>query len=84
VVQGYLSQGFAIEPLDTIVATHHELFGQSAVRRVQRPMRQTVAVDSLADLQDGDYVVHASYGIGRFSGMEVLEEKGCRAEYLAI
>jgi len=84
VVQGYLSQGFAIEPLDTIVATHHELFGQSAVRRVQRPMRQTVAVDSLADLQDGDYVVHASYGIGRFSGMEVLEEKGGRAEYLAI
>ncbi len=84
VVQGYVSQGFAVESLATIVVTHHELFGQYALRRVQRPMRQTVSVDSLADLQPGELVVHVSYGIGRFLGMETLEEKGGRAEYLTI
>ena len=84
VVQGYVSQGFAVESLNAVVVTHHELFGQYALRRVQRPMRQMVAVDSLADLEPGDCVVHASYGIGRFLGIETLEEKGGRAEYLAI
>ena len=84
VVQGYVSQGFAIESLNAILVTHHELFGQYTLRRVQRTMRQVISVDSLADLQPGDYVVHASYGIGKFLGIETLEEKGGRAEYLAV
>ena len=47
-------------------------------------MRATAPVDTLADLQSGDYVVHASYGIGKFLGTETIEEKGGKAEYLTI
>ncbi len=81
---GYVHQGFVIESLKTIIVSHHELFGQYAVRRRQRPVRATAPVDTLADLQPGDYVVHASYGIGKFLGTETLDEKGGKGEYLTI
>jgi transcription-repair coupling factor (superfamily II helicase) len=81
---GYIHQGFVVESLNTIVVSHHELFGQYALRRRQRPVRATAPVDTLADLQSGDYVVHASYGIGKFQGAETIEEKEGRAEYLTI
>ncbi len=81
---GYIHQGFVVASLKMIIVSHHELFGQYAVRRRQRPVRATAPVDTLADLQPGDYVVHASYGIGKFLGVEAIDEKGGRAEYLTI
>ncbi len=41
-------------------------------------------VDTLTDLNTGDIVVHASYGIGKFSGIKTIEEKGGISEYLTI
>ncbi len=81
---GYISQGFVVESLKTIVISHHELFGQFAVRRRGRALPATSPVDTLSDLQEGDYVVHASYGIGKFLGTETIREKGGAGEYLSI
>ena len=81
---GYVHQGFVVESLHTIVVSHHELFGQYALRRRQRPVRATAPVDTLADLQPGDFVVHASHGIGKYLGTETVEEKAGKAEYLTI
>ncbi|UCG56294.1 MAG: transcription-repair coupling factor [Phycisphaerales bacterium] len=81
---GFIHQGFVVNSLNTIVISHHELFGQYALRRRQRPIRATAPVDTLSDLQTGDYVVHASYGIGKFLGMKAIQEKGGTSEYLTI
>ncbi len=81
---GFIHQGFVINSLNTIVISHHELFGQYALRRRRRPARATSPVDTLSDLQEGDYVVHASYGIGKFSGVKTIREKGGVNEYLTI
>ncbi len=81
---GFIHQGFVINSLNTIVISHHELFGQYALRRRRRPARATSPVDTLSDLQEGDYVVHASYGIGKFSGIQTIQEKGGTNEYLTI
>ena len=83
-LQGFIHQGFVIDSLDTIVISHHELFGQYALRRRQRPIRAGAPVDTLSDLQAGDYVVHTSYGIGKFLGVEAIREKGGMSEYLTI
>ncbi len=83
-ILGFIHQGFIVESLNTIVISHHELFGQYALRRRRRPARATASVDTLSDLQEGDYVVHASYGIGKFSGVQTLQEKGGTNEYLTI
>jgi len=81
---GFIHQGFVINSLNTIVISHHELFGQYVLRRRRRPVRATSPVDTLSDLQAGDYVVHASYGIGKFLGVKTIQEKGGTAEYLTI
>ena len=81
---GFINQGFVIDSLNTIVISHHELFGQYALRRRVRPLHATSPVDTLSDLQEGDYVVHASYGIGKFLGVETIQEKGGAGEYLTI
>ena len=83
-LRGFIHQGFIINSLDTIVISHHELFGQYALRRRQRPVRAGSPVESIADLQAGDYVVHISHGIGKFLGIKTIREKGGTGEYLTI
>jgi transcription-repair coupling factor (superfamily II helicase) len=83
-LKGFVHQGFAIPSLNTTILSHHELFGQFALRRRQRPMRASAPIDTLEDLQQGDYVVHNSYGIGRFLGIETIREKDSQGEYLTI
>ncbi len=81
---GFIHQGFVISSLNTIVISHHELFGQYALRRRLRPVRATAPIDTLSDLQEGDYVVHASYGIGKFLGIKILQDNKGKSEYLTI
>ncbi|MBW8042227.1 MAG: transcription-repair coupling factor [Planctomycetes bacterium] len=81
---GFIHQGFVINSLNTIVISHHELFGQYVLRRRRRPARAISPVDTLSDLQPGDYVVHASYGIGKFIDVQTIQEKGGKSEYLTI
>ncbi|MBN2138856.1 MAG: transcription-repair coupling factor [Sedimentisphaerales bacterium] len=81
---GYVNQGFVVTFLKTIVISHHELFGQFSLRRRRRSVRASSPVDTLSDLHEGDYVVHASYGIGKFLGVETIEAEGVAGEYLSI
>ncbi|MHC4397304.1 MAG: transcription-repair coupling factor, partial [Planctomycetota bacterium] len=81
---GFIHQGFVINSRHTIVISHHELFGQYVLRRRRRPARAMSPVDTLSDLQAGDYVVHASYGIGKFIEVQTIQEKGGKNEYLTI
>ncbi|MBN1391261.1 MAG: transcription-repair coupling factor [Sedimentisphaerales bacterium] len=83
-MQGFVHQGFVINSLNAIIISHHELFGQYALRRRPRPVQAGAPIDTLADLQQGDYVVHASYGIGKFLGIKTIQEKGGTSEYLTI
>jgi len=83
-LSGFIHQGFVIDSLKQIVISHHELFGQYTLWRRRRPARATAPVDTLSDLQEGDYVVHASYGIGKFCGVQTIQEKGQTSEYLTI
>ncbi|MBN1795840.1 MAG: transcription-repair coupling factor [Sedimentisphaerales bacterium] len=86
-VKGFINQGFVIESRynrDTIVISHHELFGQFAIRRRYRPIRPSAPVDTLEDLQAGDYVVHASYGVGKFLGVTTIEDKTGAGEFLTL
>ena len=89
ILLGFIHQGFVINSLNTIVISHHELFGQFTMRQRRRPARATMPVDSLSDLHKGDYVVHASYGIGKYLGIEAITEKNDSgeegtSEYLTI
>ncbi len=81
---GFIHRGFIIEDIKTIIVTHHELFGQSIVRRIIRPVGAAVSVDSFAELNKGDYVIHINYGIGKFKGIETIEKQGRKCEFLTL
>jgi transcription-repair coupling factor (superfamily II helicase) len=83
-VVGFIKQGFIVNSLNTVVISHHEIFGQYAVRRRIRTIRSTSSVGSLVDLNKGDYVVHLSYGIGKFIGVKTMEKNKSTSEYLTI
>ena len=59
-----------------------------ANRRRQRILRQSGGAGqrlmSYADLSEGDYVVHASYGIGLFEGIQSVTVDGITRDYITI
>ena len=83
-VLGSIRQGFCIRSLKVIAASHAEVFGYSPVRRRMRAIRTASPVDSLLDLTKGDIVVHVSYGIGKYVGVETIQTHDQMQEYLTI
>ncbi len=83
-VIGFIGQGFIILSLNSIVISHHELFGQYAVRRRIRTIKSATPVGSLLDLQKGDYVVHISYGIGKYVGIKIMGTNESAGEYMTL
>jgi transcription-repair coupling factor (superfamily II helicase) len=82
---GTLSGGFVLEgerPLR--VLTDHEIFRRARRVRRGRRFRGGGAIETLTQLQAGDYVVHLDHGIGRFRGLERVTVGGTTLESLAI
>jgi transcription-repair coupling factor (superfamily II helicase) len=83
---GTVEEGFllpdSVPPLN--VLTDHEIFRRSRRVRSGRRFRGAVALESLAQLTPGDYVVHMDHGIGRFRGLERIQVEGEDLEGLAI
>ena len=72
---GTLARGFELIDCGTRlrVLTDHEIFRRSRRLRRGRRFRGAVALESLAQLSPGDFVVHMDHGIGKFHGMETTQ-----------
>jgi len=83
---GALAGGFILKssasPLR--ILTDHEIFRRSRRIRRSRQFRGAAALESLAQLTPGDYVVHMDHGVGVFRGLERLEVAGEEIEALVI
>ena len=83
---GSLAGGFVLEcsdpPLQLLV--DHEIFRRSRRVRRTRRFRGAVALESLAQLTPGDYVVHMDHGVGRFQGLQRVTVGGEEIESLTI
>ena len=53
-------------------------------RRVARVTRQSSAVERLAQIQEGDFLVHAEHGIARFGGLTRISVVGGEQEFLLL
>jgi transcription-repair coupling factor (superfamily II helicase) len=83
---GTLATGFELRSSDPPlrVLNDHEIFRRSRRLRRSRHFRGAVALESLAQLTPGDYVVHMDHGVGRFVGLEHIAVAGEELEALAI
>ncbi|GAK31758.1 transcription-repair coupling factor [Weissella oryzae SG25] len=80
-----LSAGFELPAQKLVLLTERELF-QQVQRKV--PRRQTLSnaerLKSYNELKPGDYVVHVNHGIGIYEGMETIENRGIKQDYITI
>ncbi|MBM4182685.1 MAG: transcription-repair coupling factor [Gemmatimonadetes bacterium] len=83
---GTLATGFELRSSDPPlrVLNDHEIFRRSRRLRRSRHFRGAVALESLAQLTPGDYVVHMDHGVGRFVGLQHIAVAGEELESLAI
>ena len=84
VVDGVLRSGFKLPEARLMVVTDGEMFGFSKLRRPRRSFRKGLAISSLLELREGDYVVHINHGIGRYRGLTKLSGPGGERDYLLL
>ena len=84
-VQGALPEGWRVATPQGVVsfATDRELFGFVKQRRRLRP-RASQRARFLAELQPGDFVVHADHGIARFAGIVRRDIDEEQRDYLEL
>lgn len=78
-----ISGGFRLTDTKVLVLTGAELFHRSPVRR-GRSRSRGKPINSLTQLEPGDLVVHLSYGIGLYRGLQHIEKNGQHLEHLTI
>ena len=81
---GSLSEGFELPLEGLVILTEQDIFGERLQRRVIRSVRRGQAIDRLAQIQEGDYLVHAEHGIGTYGGLVQLVAAGIRQEFLLL
>ncbi len=81
---GHVQGGFYWPDERLVVVGHHEIFHRySKIRRLKR-IRMGRPIESLLDLNNGDYVVHVAHGIAKFDGLRELKRDGRSEEYLTL
>ncbi len=89
IVSGYINSGFElIIPRVAVLSLYPDeakaAYRQKRNKRYGKKQGAGEKFMSYADLTEGDYVVHAAHGIGRFEGMQTLVVDGVVRDYITI
>ncbi|MEM7153103.1 MAG: transcription-repair coupling factor [Myxococcota bacterium] len=82
VVAGGLSEGFSSPSDRLLVLSEADLFG--TITRKARKRRRKAGVGNLAQLSEGDFVVHVSHGVGRYEGLVKLSLGGVPGDFVLV
>jgi transcription-repair coupling factor (superfamily II helicase) len=83
-VLGRISSGFTLPDIKLMCIWEGEIFGRKKRRPSSMKKVQSEAIESFVDLNEGDYVVHINYGIGRFKGIERVKAAGTERDYIQL
>lgn len=85
IVNEDLIEGFALDDEKIVVLTARELFLQKITTgRYFTKFKSSQAISGYEDLKVGDYLVHETYGIGRYKGLETIKTGKISRDYLHI
>lgn len=82
-MSGSLSSGFEY-PENKVVLITQGMSMETVRRKERRHKNKAEEIRSLADIAEGDLIVHSTNGIGRFIGIRKLEFDGIEKDYIAI
>ncbi len=77
-----LSQGFQTEQYCVITET--ELYGKKSETNYKTKFKYGTRINDITKLNIGDYVVHGTHGIGRYTGLKTIIKNGLKKDYLTI
>ena len=94
-VAALLPAGVIFPELKQVFLNEKELFAANLQRKVRSgsgavtavPPRRKLKLDTsgvIADLNEGDYAVHLTYGIGIFRGIRILQSHGVKREVMVL
>ena len=83
VASGSLRAGFELSAARIAVLTEQDIFGRHKAK-LRRTASAGERIRHFREIAPGDYVVHASHGIGKYLGVETLEVAGVHRDYLRI
>lgn len=81
---GVLTAGMEFADRKLCYIWEGDIFGAGRKGRKRRKKSQGSVIKSFSDVQEGDYVVHESHGIGKFLGIEQLVVQGVKKDYLKV
>ena len=84
---GGSGSGFSLAALHLLVIDEEEIFGSRGGTRQPRKARASSAgqlIREVAELHEGDYVVHTDHGIGRFVRMMRMAAGGIEQDFLLL
>ncbi len=86
-VLGGSGEGYHIEALKLVVIDEDEIFGHKthkpeSLRKKKRSAGQFIR--DMAELNEGDYIVHVDHGIGRYVGLQRMAAGGVEQDFLLI
>ena len=80
---GSFGGGFEYPENRTVLITQSRAM-DTAQKKRRKKRNKAEEIRSLADITEGDLVVHSMYGIGRFIGIRKLELSGITKDYITI
>ncbi len=86
-VLGSLDLSFDVPELGLLGLSAARLYNRSFSIKTRwdiESTRQQQKIDSIADLEWGDFLVHQDYGVGRFRGLEILDSGFAQQECIRI
>jgi len=84
ILPGHLPRGFIWPDELLVLVTEAELYGEKTRRRRLHHPAAGRLLDSLSDLQKGDFVVHVDHGIAIYQGLVHLTVDGLANDFLLL
>ena len=82
---GKLSSGFVLKEQKIALVVENEIFGLKKIRRQKSPKTKSAAeLFTPEELKNGDFVVHAEHGIGRYEGLCNLTINNITQDFILI
>lgn len=81
---GRLNQGFEYPDIKFVVLSDTDIFGREKKKRKKKKYTGGQAIHDLSELTVGDYVVHESYGVGVYRGIEKITSDMVTKDYMKI
>lgn len=81
-----LHEGFVDRQSKLVCYTDHQIFERYHKFRIRDGFagKEAITLKEIYDLQPGDYVTHIDHGIGRFDGLEKIENNGRQQEAIRL